>query len=98
VVGEPETDASRQHHAPVRTLATIVRQPAEEPGRVGVGLVGLEADGVAAKVDVPSFELRNNRSNPGGRRRAVGRSAAGGGLRPAPAHGDSTVNADSSAR
>src|SRR5207244_12294588 len=42
-----------------RTLATIVRQPTEELGRVGIGLVGLEADSVAAKVDVPSFELRN---------------------------------------
>src|SRR5436190_20184828 len=28
--GEPEADASRRHHAPVRTLTTVIRQPTEE--------------------------------------------------------------------
>jgi hypothetical protein len=43
----------------VRTLTTVIRQPAEELGRVDVGLADLESDGVAAEVDVPPFEFRN---------------------------------------
>jgi hypothetical protein len=59
LVGIPEGDGAGEYDAPVRALAAVVGQPAEELRGVNVGPVGLEADRVTVEVDVATFHLRD---------------------------------------